>query len=496
MKPAVTDHDTTRVYDGLDGLDEYNLAELPIFDISARGSSPKTTLTYSASLKSEPDKTLQLDCAAGVPTVQDAEVLFALLLIAKQNAGELVTMQHRMIYFSKTQILNLLGWNESGASYKRLCGSLDRWMKTSFLFDNWKCHRSGSYRQAHCNIISSHSVLPSKSKKGQNTLPFCHVNFTEEFWQLLQGENLFEFNFHLFRTLSNGAAKQAYRLLSKRLMGRKSVSFDLHNFACGHLGYASTKHNTPSRLKKRLTLVIAELVRVGLIESLEDDKRYTKIGHGKYEIHFTKASDVGEQIALPSDPDLVVRMLNFNVSRSFAWDAYSNPDIPNERIDIQIQHLEHLLRKEDHSIRNTGSWLRRAIENNHPLPEDFESRQDFELRMKRHREAERKREERIKKREDATKARELEEEKKREAERAFRKKKWALASAHLNGLSEPKREALIDDAFERSAGSFSLKYAKKFRDDPIENDGYEGMFRDLLTDYLVRQGLIDIATLR
>jgi hypothetical protein len=297
----------------------------------------------------------------------------------------------------------------------------------------------------------------------------------------MQSENLFSFNYYTYRSLASGTAKQAYRLLSKRLYLQDKYSFDLRNFACGHLGFS--ENNSPSRLRQRLKLVLEELVRINLIDELSDEDRYTKKGHGQYDINFTKVKQQ-KHLPAPDDPELIARMIQHNLARTVASKFYNDPEISNDQIDVQIQHLEHVQRKDAEKVKDPAAWLYRAIAKNHPLPADFESRKELEIRLRKESEARRKRDERLRAKEAAKRAKEAEEAALARSEEKRKEMLWSKAESFLGTLPKEDRDELIETALRTQGGDFGYKYANKYRTDPQQHKDYQGFFREYLIAHL------------
>jgi hypothetical protein len=93
-----------------------------------------------------------------------------------------------------------------------------------------------------------------------------------------------------------------YRFLDKRFHATTTLQFDLQTFACGHVGFS--KEYQPSKLKEKLKPAIAELVAIGFIEDIPIEQRYTKVGHGEWQIHLTRQ----RPRQLVNEPHIVVNV--------------------------------------------------------------------------------------------------------------------------------------------------------------------------------------------
>ena len=67
----------------------------------------------------------------GLPTAQDNLILLGLLYLTKRANN----LRERRVWFTRTELLKILGWPDSGASYNRVELSLKRWAKVFVLYE-------------------------------------------------------------------------------------------------------------------------------------------------------------------------------------------------------------------------------------------------------------------------------------------------------------------------------------------------------------------------
>jgi len=97
------------------GRDEMNLAEFPIAaltDYVPRGQNTIRFADASGSLM------VTGSDAYGLPTAADADVVVALIQLTKRRNG----FQAPAVHFSRAELIEILGWPESGKSYRCLTG--------------------------------------------------------------------------------------------------------------------------------------------------------------------------------------------------------------------------------------------------------------------------------------------------------------------------------------------------------------------------------------
>ena len=107
-------------------------------------------------------------------------------------------------------------------------------------------------------------------------------------------------NYKVYRELEQQAAKRLYRYLDKHFYEphRLRLDFDLQTLAFEHLGMSRNYDNT--QIRRALNPAIAELEKIGFIEVMPADRRYKKLGRGRWRVVFTK--QVSAQPSKPAPP--------------------------------------------------------------------------------------------------------------------------------------------------------------------------------------------------
>ena len=72
----------------------------------------------------------------GLPTSMDEEVLMALIYLTLEEKSQ-NGFDDPMVYFTRRQLLDILGWPDTGHYYKRLKESLTRWKGVNIFYENW-----------------------------------------------------------------------------------------------------------------------------------------------------------------------------------------------------------------------------------------------------------------------------------------------------------------------------------------------------------------------
>src|SRR5262249_29356385 len=103
----------------------------------------------------------------------------------------------------------------------------------------------------------------------------------------LKAGNLKRLDLDVFFALSSPTAQRLYRFLDKRFYHGPTLSLDLVELACGHVGL--TEVDNVAILKRRLAPAIAELERIGFLAPLTQEERYEKVKVGVWRAPFRAA---------------------------------------------------------------------------------------------------------------------------------------------------------------------------------------------------------------
>ena len=155
-----------------EGRDELNLAEFPIASLSSRPDKTRKTLHFEDRIW---DKglgrhvTRKLTITAsdhyGLPTTLDDEVILGLIQLTQQNDfGE------RRVFFSRYELIRLLGWRNEGKSYSRLETSLRRWLGVTFYYENaWWDKQAGAWVNESFHLLERVSILGRTRQQARST---------------------------------------------------------------------------------------------------------------------------------------------------------------------------------------------------------------------------------------------------------------------------------------------------------------------------------------
>jgi hypothetical protein len=276
-----------------DGRDEMNLADFPI------SALPRTQKTDGAGCKVDrmeftasrydpatrqrvPQRvTLTSTAIDGLPTPADEHVILALLWVAKHSDN----FVEPTVRFAPAQLFDIMGWAPNGRSYTRLRSVLRRLKALTIRYENawWDAAGRGYEEEVATGILSGYRIARQVSgprRPGKELVSW--VTWTQQFHESLKNGNLKRLNLDVFFKLSTPTAQRMYRFLDKRFYTSPSLSMDLVEFACGHVGL--TDAGNVAILKRRLTPAIEELEKIGFLAPADVSQRYQKVKAGQWRI--------------------------------------------------------------------------------------------------------------------------------------------------------------------------------------------------------------------
>lgn len=344
------------------GRDEMNLVEFPLAGLANRPPCGKETLVFEDSVWDKQQRasvrkrlTVAASAEFGLPTALDDEVILGLVQLA--NAGQFVD---RKIAFVPADLFRLLGWREEGRSYSRLETSLKRWLGITLYYDRaWWDKQRQAWVDEHFHLLENVVVRRGSKRaldqrKSQRRPPWS-VTWNEVVFRSFQAGYLKKLDMSLYRELRLAAAKRMYRFLDKRFYFTNRLTFDLRTFACEHIGFGRGDDN--SQLKRRLNRAITELERVGFLEPLSREARYTKVCRGRWDVVFLRK--VGnntrgpqKRASTPLEAALVKRGIWEHVAARLVRDH------PGSSIRVIIREFDQLMEnRPDSTLENPPGFL-------------------------------------------------------------------------------------------------------------------------------------------
>jgi hypothetical protein len=284
--------------------DELNLAEFPIAALADRVPDGQLSLVFEDRLEQREGPpivrrlTITGNPKNGLPTALDDEVMVGLIQLTKRRNN----FAEPKVIFSRYELIELLGWSQSGQSYQRIEEALHRWVGVLLTYENaWWDNTAKSWVDETFHVLDNVTLYdrerrgppkPPGGKRGaqgrraEAPLPLSSFRWNEVIFRSFQSGNLKQLDLDFYLGLRLPTTKRLFRFLDKRFYRRDRIDFDLKTFACGHIGLSRTY--APTELKRRLRSALDELEEKGFLEPLAPDERYSYQGKGLWRILFIR----------------------------------------------------------------------------------------------------------------------------------------------------------------------------------------------------------------
>jgi Replication initiator protein A len=425
-----------------DARDEMNLAEFPISLLTEHGPRHLKTLEHEDIIYDSKTgqsitrkQTITGSDKYGLPTSKDDDVILGLLLLTKQANN----FTDRTVYFSRYQLVHLLGWSENGKSYRRLEESLDRWMSVYLSYEKaWWDNERKSWVDAKFHILDDALLYEQersrRKRAGQTALPFSSFTWSKIVFQSFQSGYVRRLRLDFFLSLKTPISKRLYRFLDKHFYHRPGLEFDLEDLAFAHVGLSRGYHT--GKIKEKLAPAIEELEAKGFLEPLSPSERYVQVCRGEWKVIFVKKGK--DTAALPTPavttPPLQKELTDRGVTASTAAELVATE--PAERITAKLEIFDWMMEKNDKRLsQNPAGYLVASIRGEYATPKDFEPKAERERKKQAAEEKRRQKEgERIARR------------RQEEQEMVARKAERMHIDAYLNALTPQERKALEEQA--------------------------------------------------
>lgn len=371
--------------------DELNLAEFPIAALTDRVPDGQTTLVFEDRLerRDSPPIVRRLTIMGthkhGLPTSLDDEVLVGLIQLTKRRSN----FTDPKVQFSRYELIELLGWPQSGQSYRRIEEALHRWVGVLLMYENaWWDNAAKSWVDENFHVLDNVTLYDrerrrpsprSKSGKGDKSsgkaerapLPLSSFRWNEVIFQSFQSGNLKQLDLEFYLRLRLPTTKRMFRFLDKRFYRRSRLDFDLRTLACEHIGMS--RSYAPTELKRRLKPALEELEQLGFLEPLSAEERYSYVKRGTWRIILIRGrgAQADTPPAPPPDTSELVELLKARgVTAKTAADLVAAH--PAGRVQTKIEVFDWLMKNEDKRVgKNPAGYLVASIRSDYQAPNDF-----------------------------------------------------------------------------------------------------------------------------
>jgi hypothetical protein len=380
--------------------DELNLAEFPIAALTDRIPDGQTTMVFEDRLEQRDSLpivrrlTIMGTHKHGLPTSLDDEVLVGLIQLTKRRSN----FTDARVQFSRYELIELLGWPQSGQSYRRIEEALHRWVGVVLMYENaWWDNQARSWVDEQFHVLdnvtlydrerwrtSARAAKSSKTdKSGSKTdkppLPLSSFRWNEVIFRSFQSGNLKQLDLEFYLKLRLPTTKRMYRFLDKRFYRRSRLDFDLRTLACEHIGLS--RSYAPTELKRRLKPALEEMEQLGFLEPLGPEERYSFVKRGCWRIIFIRGrhadADVQDPVAHQGQQQpaqLLDALKARGVANKTAQELVDSH--PHGRISTKIEVFDWLLRNEDKRVgKNPAGYLVASIRSDYKIPGDYQAQE-------------------------------------------------------------------------------------------------------------------------
>jgi hypothetical protein len=378
--------------------DELNLAEFPIAALTDRIPDGQTTMVFEDRMERRDSApivrrlTIMGTHKHGLPTSLDDEVLVGLIQLTKRRSN----FTDPRVQFSRYELIELLGWPQSGQSYRRIEEALHRWVGVVLMYENaWWDNAAKSWVDEQFHVLDNvtlydrerwrTSARSGKSGKGERggskadkpPLPLSSFRWNEVIFQSFQSGNLKQLDLEFYLKLRLPTTKRMYRFLDKRFYRRLRLDFDLRTLACEHIGLS--RSYAPTELKRRLKPALEELEQLGFLEPLGAEERYSYVKRGCWRIIFIRGRATTAEAQDPAEPEgqqsheLIEALRARGVTAKTAQELVEAH--PPGRIRTKLEVFDWLLRNEDKRVgKNPAGYLVASIRSDYQAPGDYQTR--------------------------------------------------------------------------------------------------------------------------
>ena len=492
---------TPRFPDFKPGHDEKNLAQFPLALLAKRPPNGLDTVEFRHEYRHPRSgqlitRKVTITGAGkyGLPTPQDQDVLMAfqyLTMLDKQPQD--LEDADRTVCFSRRQFFEVIGWPDTGDYYERLKKALRRLKGVTIVYEGWWDEATGQVRSGEIgfSLLDNYGLGDSRKKDKEQLLLFpdvheaprqqCFIIWNKVPFASFQQGYVKKLDLATYFCLPTAAAKQAYRYLDADLPPSGQREYDLHAFACEHVGLA--RSYKPGRLRDEVQkTVVVPLEHAEVIEPLPPTRRFLK-RDSHYKVMFgrkiasladvTADTPMGQAPASPSDEaakaaashlieELRRRKLGGKVAREFVA-AH-----PAEYLQQKIDYFDYQL--ENATLKNPAAWLRTAIEEDYGEPAGYLPREERQRQREVAEEKKRQAEAKKRSKEQAERLREQREEaeKHRKADHLARiRARLTPAQLHeFERLAKVEASQLFRHYFDKN-DDYSLKMRRAFIDAQI-----------------------------
>lgn len=353
------------------GADEMNLCEFPLAVCGFRAHPQLKSITFEDQIFDEGNRefvkrkvVISASDVFGLPTPLDSDVLLVLMHLTKVRSR----FTSPTVGFTRYEIINILGWDQSGRSYRRLEESLNRWASVTLHYNRaWWDRDKRRWRSQTFHVLESLELRGIDGRAGANDDGLSTFTWNSVIFASFQSHHLKRLDLRTYFRLQIPAARQAYRFLDKRFYRSRRFEMELRTFACEHIGFARNYDN--AQLRRRLQPALTELENIGFLVPESSEQRFVKRKRGCWQIVLRRGAAKWEPAIEKTQP-ILQELLDRGIRKPAAQQLVRL--FSEERIREKIALHDWMLQHRDPRIsQNSAGYLAVAIRQNYSLPKGF-----------------------------------------------------------------------------------------------------------------------------
>jgi len=356
------------------GTDDLNICEFPLFSMGRAATKGQTTLVFEDQItdhgKREPVHRKVIVTASeafGLPTPFDSDVFLTLRHLTALRNG----FTQCRVPFTRYELINFLGYDHGGKSYRRLDEALRRWVNVTLNYHRaWWCRSGQRWESKSFHILESIDLRGRGNYRDDGLSSFT---WNEIIMESFRNHEIKRLDLDTYFRLKSPTAKQAYRFLDKRFYKNKMVlAFKLRVFACEKVGL-SRSHDT-GKLKEKLQGPLEELEEIGFLAPLTRSERYVKLGPNDWQIRLVRNLEkqsennvTEEKDSQTQQSDLCGELTRRGIHVRTAVELAGK--IPKEKIEVQLAYHDWLIAQGGKNCpSNPPAFLAAAIREDYQCP--------------------------------------------------------------------------------------------------------------------------------
>src|SRR3984957_2839767 len=376
--------------------DELNFAEFPIATLTDRVPNGQTTLVFEDKLERHDyppvvrKLTIMGTVKHGLPTAIDDEVLVGLIQLTKRR-----NFTNAKVPFSRYELIELLGWPQSGASYRRIEEALNRWVGVVLMYENaWWDNTAKSWVDENFHVLDNVTLYdkerrkraggkpgkagskpatgrrPRKTGAEGDPLPLSSFRWNEVIFESFQSGNLKQLDLEFYLSLRLPSTKRMFRFLDKLFYRRGRLDFDLRTLPREHIGMS--RAYAPTDLKRRRKPALEELEQLGFLEPLDPEERYSWVSRGCWRIILIRgqSAQTDDPPAPPETSALADALIARGVTAKVANELVASH--PPARLRTKLEVFHWLVKNEDKRVgKNQAGYLVASIRSDYKAPDEY-----------------------------------------------------------------------------------------------------------------------------